>query len=320
MIRIKDISQELLNRLFNSNVIPHVQLLRHESFPTAYTPEELEEIKAIGRNSSTVVGIDVYHYSQFAVEKQMFVPHLFDLVYDESWHLIKQNYAFIFQQYGRVIELEREKFLDQNKYFINVGDGGYQILETPLHGVIYILTFATILRLYNADRFMRKMHAKIGDLEVRYVMTFDDVYRYRDHFYGSGIINNSRILARDTLNRFIVDQNVYNWFMTNTVGIENLMSLSLSDIKDIEAFKDYDTSKITSGHNALIPPQGESKPDDGFKSIDVQKIGKVLQKSMELDIYNLHMQALIHYQNLFQQEQLFSVSIGNLNTHGIENR
>jgi len=319
MFSVKDISQDLLNRLFSSNVVPRIQLLRNEEFMPDYTAAESDDIRQITESKAAVVGIDIYRYSQYPTEKQMFIPHLYDLIYDETWHLIKQNYSFLFQEYGDVIDLNPDQHIKHKAYFISTGDGGYQIMPTPVHGIIFILTFATILRLYNADRFMRKLHAKIGNIEVRYAMTLDEIYRYRENFFGAGIINNGRILGKDRLNRFLIDQNVHDWFLTRTFGIENLMSLSLEDLKNIQEFAAYDDAKLNTGNNALILNRSDQMSREGFKSIEVQKIGKVRQKQTLLDIYNLHMQALIHYQNLFKQEAIVTVSVGNLNTVGIGN-
>jgi len=319
MFSIKDISQDLLNRLFSSNVVPRIQLMHDEKFMLDYTAAESAEIGQIIESKAAVVGIDIYRYSQFPTEKQMFIPHLYDLIYDETWNLIKQNYSFLFQEYGDLIDLSPEQHIKHKAYLISTGDGGYQILPTPVHGVIFILTFATILRLYNADKFMRKLHAKIGNIEVRYAMTLDEIYRYRENFFGTGIINNARILGKDRLNRFLIDQNVYDWFLLRTLGIENLMSLRLEDLKNIQEFVDYDDARLNTGNNALILNRGVQASREGFKSIDVQKIGKVRQKRTLLDIYNLHVQALILYQNLFNQEATLTVSVGNLNTMGIGN-
>lgn len=319
MFSVKDISQDLLNRLFSSNVVPRIQLGHDEKFVPDYTAAESADIRQIIESKAVVVGIDIYRYSQFPSEKQMFIPHLYDLIYDESWHLIKQNYSFLFQEYGDVIDINPEQHIKHKAYFISMGDGGYQILPTPVHGIIFILTFATILRLYNADRFMRKLHAKIGNVEVRYAMTLDEVYRYRGNFFGAGIINNARILGKDRMNRFLIDQNVHDWFLVRTLGIENLMSLPLEDLKNIQEFADYDDAKLNAGNNALILKRSDQVSKEGFKSIDVQKIGKVRQKQTLLDIYNLHMQALILYQSLFSQEAMVTVSVGNLNTMGVGN-
>jgi hypothetical protein len=319
MFSVKSISQDLLNRLFSSNVVPRIELSHDEEFTPNYTAAELDDIRQITESKATVVGIDIYRYSQYPTEKQIFIPHLYDVIYGETWNLIKQNYSFLFQEYGDVTDLNSDQHIKHKAYFISTGDGGYQILPTPVHGIIFILTFATVLRLYNADRFMRKLHAKIGNIEVRYAMTLEEVYRYRDNFFGAGIINNAGILGRDKLNRFLIDQNVHGWFLKRTLGIENLMSLSLEDLKNLPEFAAYDDAKLHTGNNALILNRSDELSKEGFKSLEVQKIGKVRQKQTLLDIYNVHMQALIHYQNLFKQEAILTVSVGNLNTVGIGN-
>ncbi len=323
MINIEKINQEFLNKLFDSNILPRVRINKSEKFSQEYSDEELAEIRRIIGQRLTVVGIDIYRYSRLPPEKQMFVPHLFDLIYDYSWDLITQNFNFLFQHYDAMYRSNREQLIKHSEFFLNTGDGGYQILETPIHAIIFILTIATILRLYNSDMFMRKLHAKIGNIEVRYVITVDDVYQYNckcnKNFYGASIINNSRILSKDRLNRLIIDNNTYSWFLDRTIGIENLMSLGLLSIKDIPEFSNYDQTKIDEGNNALIQKENLGTVQEGIKSIDVQKIGRIKQKGDHLDIYNLHMQAVIHYRAFLQEtEQTITVSVGNLNTSGIE--
>ena len=44
MFGIEDISQKLLNRLFSSNVLPRIRLLRKDTFSSDFTTEELAEI------------------------------------------------------------------------------------------------------------------------------------------------------------------------------------------------------------------------------------------------------------------------------------
>ncbi|MCK4786182.1 MAG: hypothetical protein KAV87_20665, partial [Desulfobacteraceae bacterium] len=58
---------------------------------------------------------------------------------------------------------------------------------------------------------------------------------------------------------------------------------------------------------------------EGIKTIDVQRIGKIKQKETELEVYNLHIQAVVHYFGLFSREgKIITVSVGNLNISGIE--
>jgi len=319
MFTVKEIPQDLLNQMFSSNVIPRIQLLREESFDTEYTEIERRKIQAIIDSKAVVVGTDIYHYSEYPAEKQMFIPHLHENIYSETWHLIKQNFAFIFQEYGELTNLMPEQYINHKRHLINTGDGFFQILPTPIHGIIFILTFATIVRLYNSDRFMPRLHAKIGNIELRFAMTFDDVYGYNESYYGAGIINNARLLAKDKLNRFLSNGGVIDWFLNRMLGIENLMSLGLDYLKDIKDFKSFDKAKMTTGNNALIPKCGGLQTREGFKAVHVQKLGKIRQKRTTLDVYNLHIQALIHYRSFFGQEELVTVSVGNLNTAGIEN-
>lgn len=319
MINIVELNQELLNELFSSNVLPRIRLKKQEVYPKEYTDEEKGRIQKLVEKKHTVVGIDIYQYSSFPTNKQIFIPHLFELIYNQTWDIITQNFSFIFQDYHKFGDLRNNKDIVPEEYFISTGDGGYQILETPIHGILFILTFAIIVRLYNSDLFMRKLHAKIGDIELRYTITLNILYKYKENFYGAAIINNSRILSRDKLNRLLIDKNTYEWFLTRTIGIENLMSLGLSDLKDIEEFASYKKDKMEEGNNALIQKENNKTDKEGIKAVDVQRIGKITQKQTELEVYNLHIQAVIHYVGLFQREgKIITVSVGNLNISGIE--
>jgi hypothetical protein len=297
-------------------VHPRVQVNHDEVFPADFTPEELLKIGEISSGIATVVGIDIYRYSQLPTERQMFVPHLFDEIYDETWHLIRQKFAYLFQEYGQL--MQSGSFVDYKSHFIGTGDGGYQILPTPMHGIVFIMTLAAILRFYNSDRFMRKLHARIGNIEVRYALTYDEVYRFKGSLYGSGIIGNARMLGKDRSDRCLIDQHTFGWFLKSTIGIENLMSWSLEDMEAIPDFVAYDKALIKTAHNALIGSKADNLEKEGFKSVIVQKIGRLRQKQSLIDIYNLHLQAVVHYQNLFGHEAMETVSVGNLNITGLE--
>jgi hypothetical protein len=318
MLNIAELEQNVLNEIFSSNVLPRVRLLRSEEYNEQYTKEELELFSNLTAKRFTVVGIDIYRYSLFPTEKQIFIPHLFELVYQHSWDLIRENFSYLFQHHGKVLNAGLKKeYLNPNDYFISTGDGGFQILETPIHAILFLLTFSTILRFYNSDLFMRSMYAKIGNIDVRYAVTHGDVYKFRNNYYGSAIINNARMLARDRLNRLLLDKNSYEWFLRSIAGIENLMSINLDNISEIDEFKDYDESEMDS-HNALIIPQIYKPCQEGIRSVDIQKIGRMRQKMTSVDIYNLHIQAVIDYKSLFGSTKTITVSVGNLNVSGIE--
>ncbi len=318
-MKIPVIEQKMLNKLFSSNEVPHIQLLRHEEFPKKYDEEEKAEIAEITSRNFTVLGLDIYQYSLYQLDKQAFIPHLFDLLYEETWHLIQQNFYYIFQRYGKLHDLGKDNLIPRN-YYISTGDGGFQIFETPIHAIVFLVTFATILRFYNSDLFMRKIHAKIGNIDIRFAISLGNVYRYRDNFFGAAIINNARLLARDKLNRLLIERNVYEWFLDRITGIENLMIIGLNDIAQIEEFCAYDAEYINDEHNALIHKDPDIVHREGITSVDILKIGEIRQKKTPLDVYNLHLQAVIKYQNFGGIKKTASVSIGNLNISGINEK
>ena len=318
-MKIPVIEKEILNKLFSSNVVPRIQLLRNENFAEEYTDNEKTDIAGIIDTKFTVLGLDIYQYSLYKLEHQAFIPHLFDLLYEETWHLIRQNFYFIFQKYGKLHEHNENDLVPRN-HFVPTGDGGFQIFETPIHAIVFLVTFSTILRFYNSDLFMRKMHSKIGNLDMRFALSLDNVYEYRKNFFGSAIINNARLLARDKLNRFLIESNVFDWFLDRIAGIENLMIIGLDDLASIAEFSAYDVKEVDDERNALIHKDPNILHREGIKSVDVQKIGEIKQKKTSLDIYNLHLQAVIKYQNFGGVEKIVSVSIGNLNASGIDEK
>ena len=89
----------------------------------------------------TVLGIDIYQYSQYRSLEQSIVPFLFKLIYNEAVDLCMEKPGFIFQKY------KKEDFREQ---FIDAGDGGFQIFQTPLHAIIFAIHFELFVRYYNA--------------------------------------------------------------------------------------------------------------------------------------------------------------------------
>ncbi|MHC4328721.1 MAG: hypothetical protein ACYSWW_11455 [Planctomycetota bacterium] len=319
MNNIKVLETEFLNALFNSNVIPRIRTDRNQVYPNEFTDDEKKRIEELITDKHTVLGFDIYRCSQYPREKQPLLPHLFAKVYQETWGLITQNFEYIFQRYNSITNHSGK--LKAPDYYIDTGDGCFQIFESPVHAVIFVLVFGTILQWYNSDRFMPKLHSKIGNMFVRYALTYDNIYRYdrnkKTNFFGAGIINNARILSKDKLNRFLIDEETFRWFLTSMSGIENLMSISLKDLEILNEFSSYDDGKMEK-QNALIRVDNKKLGFEGIKSVDVQKIGTIQEKKSEIDIYNLHLQATIEYSSsLSGQSDVFTISVGNLNTAGL---
>ena len=87
----------------------------------------------------TVLGIDIYQYSQYQSLEQSIVPFLFKLIYKEASELCLKKTGFVFQNY------ETSDFKDQ---FIETGDGGFQLFETPLHAILFAIQFELFVRYF----------------------------------------------------------------------------------------------------------------------------------------------------------------------------
>lgn len=279
------------------------------TIPDAKRLSEILESKINYENmpSKTVLGIDIYQYSQFEPLKQSLVPFLFNLIYRETEEICKRHSGFIFQTYP-------SRFKD---HFISTGDGGFQIFDTPLHAITFAIQFELVVRYYNSFHFYPKLRKVIGHLNLRYALTHDKIYSFDNNFFGPSIINNHRILSKDTLNRVLLDENTFYWFMLNMNGVENLQFISLKDINKLKDFKDYNLDKQSDYEN-IFPLE----TDFEFKniiSVDLQKIGNITSKATSLSIYNLHMQYLGGLHNTEKDKsEIITISLGNLNTQGID--
>ena len=110
MLKISELEQDVLNKMFSSNILPLIRLNSSEKYSDQYKQEELDIISSLTTKQFTVVGIDIYQYSLFPSEKQIFIPHLFEMVYNHSWKLIQENFCYLFQHYGKFIiaDVKRE--------------------------------------------------------------------------------------------------------------------------------------------------------------------------------------------------------------------
>ena len=110
-------------------------------YPNEFNDEQKQKIENLITDKHTILGIDIYKYSQYSRETQPFIPHLFEKIYEESWGLIIQNFEYIFQKYSSIRDRSRE--LKAQDYYIDNGDGCFQIFESPIHAIIFSLVFFT---------------------------------------------------------------------------------------------------------------------------------------------------------------------------------
>ncbi|HLO92637.1 MAG TPA: hypothetical protein VK172_15840 [Lentimicrobium sp.] len=260
-------------------------------------------------SKKSVLGLDIYQYSSYGEFEQMLIPFLFKTIFETTIDLCFENHPYIFQKYTK------EKI---EKSFISTGDGGFLIFETPLHSLLFACNYAIVLRVYNAFHFFPRLRKIIGGISTRYAITYDKVYSYNNNFYGRAIINNSRMLSSDSLNRCLIDEHTHRWFTLNIDGLENLQVLTIEDVSHICDFDEtYDTTPLINKEDKIFGH--EANRHQGIINSDILKIGRIRAKETDISIYNLHLQVSLVLDNNDDksQKKTVTVSLGNLNTAGI---
>lgn len=259
-------------------------------------------------DKKTVLGFDIYKYSEYPSGQQEYIPVIFNELYHSTFNACFKNEKFFFQTYCQTLE-------EFKKMFISTGDGGFQIFNNPLQAVIFAAYFQTYLKGFNSNMateiYEKNLRNIVENIDIRYAITHDDIYKYDDNFYGPSIINNSRILSKDNLNRLLTDSNTIKWFDLNINSVENLLSIKLVDFLKLKYFKSY--ILISEGSSILFKKLNNLQQ---FKSVDVLKIGKIRSKNKELDIYNLKLQFSLAFIDIKGYNEI-TVTLGNLNTQGI---
>ncbi len=264
------------------------------------------DYQAISRKS--VLGIDMVQYSSYGNSEQTLLPFLFKTIFNKTIKQCLKYHPYIFQKYTA-------KHIQRN--FVSTGDGGFLILDNPIHSLVFAANFAVILRAYNSYHFYPKLRDIVGQVVMRYAMTYDKIYAYESDYFGKGIINNSRIMAKDNLNRCMIDENTHNWFITNMDGEENLQIVTLDDIANIYEFEqNYDPGLKELGDEIFEENYSRKY---GIINSDILQFGTIKSKQTEISIYNLHIQITLRLRDDENPEKnrLITVSLGNLNTIGI---
>ncbi len=256
----------------------------------------------------SVLGIDIYRYGLYKHLEQTMIPALFKILFDKAIRLCLEDNQFVFQNYTK------EKI---EKSFISTGDGGFLIFETPLHALFFAINFEVMVRAFNAYHHFPKLRKIIGSLSLRYAITHDTIFHFENNYYGSAIINNARILDKDSLNRCLLDQPTYEWFLTNIDGIENLQTYTIDDIANIYEFTHYNQDLIKNGVNDIINTR--LSRHSGVINSDILRIGQIQVKEIQMNIFNLHLQVTLYASadDKKDTKRRITVSLGNLNTSGI---
>jgi len=267
--------------------------------------EKLKEFPLDFLSEKVVLGIDIYKYSEYQLAEQIYIPVLFDFLYQSTVITITTHEPFVFKPYT----LDYSEF---KKRFISTGDGGYQIFENPIEAIVFAIYFQMEVKRFNSGgstlmRF-KNLNNLIKSIELRYSITTDLLYEYETNFYGPAIINNSRILSKDRLNRLLIDKNTLDWLTRNINTPENLIDVDKSSFLLTNYFKTYDINL----KSLIFDKKGS------FISVDFLKIEVLKAKNTELSIFNLHIQVAMNIAIEKHMYNTYIITVGNLNTKGIE--
>lgn len=256
--------------------------------------------------NKSVLGIDIYKYSEYPEIAQVYVPVLFNSLYRITVQNCIKSENYFFGDYAKNENEFKEKF-------ISTGDGGFQIFDNPMQSIIFASYFQLNVVRFNSNSFTAKLNNNlfdiIGRIELRYATTFDKIYSYDKNFFGPAIINNARILSKDNLNRFLIDFPTIKWFNEHINTIENLLVISKEDLAKIKYFNKHPKAQ------SLLFDDAENRR---IVSLDILKIGVIKSKNTVLEIYNLKIQINLRAITSSKDYPRYLITLGNLNTQGIE--
>lgn len=251
-----------------------------------------------------VLGIDIYKYSQYPPVEQIYIPVIFERLYYMAVKNVRDHEGYFFEEYCK-------DFKEFKTKFISTGDGGFQIFDNVMQALIFVTYFQAGLKRFctggSKATLDKNLYKIVNSMELRYAISLDKIYSYKSNFYGPAIINNARILSKDSLNRLLIDLNTITWLNTNINSPENLLDLDKEGLSKTNYFKKYDKTKNTH----LFNTTGK------VLSVDIQKVGTLKAKETILDVFNMHLQARLDMNVGHQDYKIYVITIGNLNTSGI---
>lgn len=293
----------------------HIQKILEEYKDDLNNPDVQHELYGQLRSyfeEHAVLGLDIYRYSKYADLPQTLIPYLFTKLYEITINNLAEHESFLFQN------LDRDTFKNN---FVNDGDGGFQLFETPLHALIFAYYFQLNIQRYNSVALpysnLTQLKEIVGEITLRYSLTYDIIFSYEGKYHGPALTNCARIISRDKLNRFLVDNKANDWFIENFNGIETLYAIDHDNILSSAFLKNY---RIDKDKYSIILPLSSDGPsqDNNITNMISLKIGKVEPKGDIYSVYSLYSQASL-ISDTFSQAGIdkFVISIGNLNPSGL---
>ena len=303
--KIKELhSIKLLNQLALSadNAIFDSSIKGRNHKPSSEEQTVLENFSTLEEEKLAVLGIDIYKYSQFPPHKQKIIPSLFFFLKFLTENCFS-NSESLFSYHYDVENLKND--------FIHTGDGGSLFFKNPLEATIFLQLFNIAVHLFNSHHLFPGIRNYLDEpITLRYTITFDTLYKIDHKFFGPAIIHNARIISKDKLNRFLIDNNTYEWFLDNTNGIENLPNIYRKDLSHLEISNTEKPLKTTFFNSTSI-----SK----IRNVFCQKLEKITVKDDHFEVYNIMIQSLGSFFQRNDIENAITVitTVGNMNCNGI---
>ena len=295
-------TQELKDAMIESGFTPEIKIASLESTQDIQSrfEDKLRSIIKPNDVKRAVLGIDIYKYSQFDYDKQKIIPAIFELIRNATERFFIEHEPFFSNHYT---ETQFEKDL------IHTGDGGFLFFQNPLDALVFLLQFHCFVHLFNSHHIYTPLRRYINEpLTLRYAITFDQVYKVDSRFFGPAIIHNARILSKDKLNRLLIDNKTYEWFLLNTHGIETLPIIKLEELSHLS------TSNNGKENNKSLLFSGTDKAN--IRNVFCQKLERIHVKEDSFDIYNLMIQSLLSFKGNDSRASVIT-TVGNMNCNGI---
>lgn len=261
------------------------------------------------RKKVSVLGFDIYHYSQYESPAQDIIPFIFEAILRDSSQFASTYDSYIYQKYTTEIY---EKL-------ISTGDGGFIIFDNPLEALIFLLYFNLNLKYFNSFHKIKRIREFVGPISIRFSITYDFILEYENNIFGPAIINNARIMSGDKLNRLLIDKNTHDWFEQNIFGLENLPNISIDTLKEKGLYTSHNDPIKNSWY---INNNVSESIEPRISTVDVLKLGESEIKKNKLDTYNV---IVTYTAKVFKEIEiketdtfsLISLNLGNYNTSGL---
>lgn len=289
------------------------------------------------KEKKAVLGLDIYQYSKYKDEKQDLIPVILKELIDKAFNDFKKYEPESYKRNKTVLA-----------DFIDTGDGGYWFFDTPLDALIFSMYINLTVHAFNSFILYPMLREHIGIFTIRFAITYDEIYKLDGKNYGTAIINNARIMSKDKLNRLLIDENSYDWFLKEINGVENIKNFVAVNLQknnriialqnnnyeindQIDLLKNkYENSLVLGIHkdNELKRLKDKTKDlsmdfFDVITNVICQKLDQISIKEDNFKVYNLFIQYRLNINNdenvspTSYYDEALAASLGNLNTNGI---